>query len=81
MKDFDCTYSEETKEGLEKYAGEKATLIYGIEDPSFSFFEIIDFIKNDNVTKIELDGIDHEFIDKLGVFINLPFIYLLYENE
>ena len=70
-----------TKEGLEKFAGEKATLVYGTEDPSFPFFETIDFIKNDIVKKVELDGIDHEFIDKLGVFINLPFIYLLNDNE
>lgn len=64
------------KAGIERFEGEKITMVYGEHDPSFPY---IDFLKNCGSSKLDLHIIqnaDHHFTNRLERFLALPAKYL-----
>lgn len=51
----------QTKKGLENFRGEKAEMLYGSEDPSYRYFELIENIDSDVVKSKCIRGVDHNF--------------------
>ena len=63
--------------GLKQFNQESIDLIYGSLDSSIRYIEMINLCYNTKVRYHILEGINHNFENKLDIFINLPEKYLL----
>ena len=50
-----------TKKGIERFEGKFVEMIYGTEDPSYRYFEILNCIKSEILNFKEIKGADHNF--------------------
>ena len=50
-----------TKKGIERFQGEKVELIYGMKDPSYRYYEILDCINSNKLVCTAIEGADHNF--------------------
>ncbi len=66
-----------TKDGIKQYSGEKLTLIYGSQDQSIGFVDLLKPLLNDKVKLEIIDGENHLFSNGKYDFIKLPEDYLL----
>ncbi len=49
------------KEGAVRFHGELMMFVYGDQDPSFRYFELLSTIKNEAVQSFFVSGADHNF--------------------
>ena len=50
-----------TKKGIENFQGKKVDMVYGMNDPSYRYFEILKCINSDKLVCTEVEGADHNF--------------------
>ena len=50
-----------TKKGIERFQGEKVELIYGMKDPSYRYYDILDCINSNKLVCTAIEGADHNF--------------------
>ena len=60
-----------TKEGLEKFKGEAAVVVYGEHDPSYKYFELLNLVDSNIMKKYSVTGADHNFTGMLEEFKEL----------
>lgn len=65
------------KDGVEKFSGEKLVFLYGTEDPSFKFVEMLDSIQNDKVSYVLLEREDHNLSKNTHSLEELVKMYLI----
>jgi len=56
--------------GIKNFSGEKINVVFGEQDPSFRWLEILP--KTDKLQTTVLPNVDHMFTDNLETFIDLP---------
>ena len=66
-----------TKEGIQKFVGDKMHIIYGEIDPSFRYVEILNSSLSPKFSYSIVKNANHNFENMLEEFINLPKEYLL----
>lgn len=66
-----------TKEGIQKFSGEKMVLVYGSLDQSFRYTELIKPLENEIVKLEIIEGQDHHFSKNSFDFKDLPEQFLL----
>ena len=64
------------KNGLLNFSGKSLVYIYGTEDPSFIYVELLIKHKTNGVRIVKLNNINHDFTDNLETFCELPERYL-----
>ena len=70
-------YWDITKEGIEKFQGERMNIVFGNKDPSYSYTPLIKEIKNEKVHLHIIEGEDHCFSTDAYDFERLPMEFLL----
>lgn len=50
-----------TKSGIEKFVGKEVMLVYGEEDPSYRYYDLLKLIDSDAVECYSVAGADHNF--------------------
>ncbi len=71
-----CMNPHKTIEGVKHFAGEKMILLYGEKDQSFHFVKLFSELSNEKVKFEIIPEADHNFTDKLELFMSLPEKYL-----
>lgn len=67
----------QTKKGLEKFEGERVTMVYGSLDSSYMYAEMVGFVNNpDKIRLVKFEGANHNFRDMDECFQSLPIKYL-----
>ncbi len=66
-----------TKEGIQKFSGEKLVLVYGSLDQSFQYTGLIKPLENEKVKLEIIEGQDHHFSTDTFDFKKLPEKFLL----
>lgn len=66
-----------TKEGIQKFKGDRLTIVYGSEDQSIGYIELLKPLENDIVKTRIIEGEDHNFSKYDKDFYDLPFEELL----
>ena len=61
-----------TKEGIQKFKGNKLTIVYGSEDQSINYVGLISLLENDVVKLKIIEGQDHHFSKDTYDFKKLP---------
>ena len=68
-------------DGIRKFSGEKMTLLFGSNDPSYDLAKMFTELESEKVHIEILPGIDHNFVGALDLFISLPEKYLFCQPE
>lgn len=71
-----CINPQKTIEGIKMFAGEKMVLVFGDKDPSFHFVKLFSELSNEKVRFEIIPEADHNFKNKLELFMSLPEKYL-----
>ena len=66
-----------TTEGISRFGGEQMTMLYGAQDPSARWVELLKRYRSDVCDYAVIPGADHHFKDMIDAFIALPMQYLL----
>lgn len=66
-----------TQKGMKKFNKEKMTFVFGTEDQSYPYLDLIKTLENDKVKIVTVEGEDHLFSKDLEEFKRLPFDYLI----
>ena len=66
-----------TKEGIQKFSGEKLVLVYGSLDQSFRYTELVKPLENEKIKLEIIEGQDHHFSKNTFDFKKLPEKFLL----
>lgn len=66
-----------TKEGIQRFSGEKMVLVYGSLDQSFQYAGLIEPLTNERVKLEIIEGQDHHFSKDIFDFKTLPEKYLI----
>jgi hypothetical protein len=53
-----------TKTGIEKFQGNRVEMLYGMRDPSYKYFEILNYINSDKLERDTVEDADHNFAGK-----------------
>lgn len=67
-----------TKDGINRFNGEKMTFVYGELDPSFKYSELITLEPKDNIKLLTLKNMDHNVKNEM-VFLDIPAKTLFYD--
>lgn len=57
---------------IQKFSGEKITMIYGSKDPDCNMIKLFSKLKSDNTDFTIIQGVDHNFTGYLKLFMALP---------
>lgn len=71
-----CMNPHKTIDGIKKFNGEKMILLFGDKDPSFHFVKLFSELSNEKVRFEIIPEADHNFKNKLELFMSLPEKYL-----
>lgn len=71
-----CINPQKTIDGIKMFAGEKMVLVFGDKDPSFHFVKLFSELSNEKVRFEIIPEADHNFKNKLELFMSLPEKYL-----
>lgn len=71
-----CINPQKTIDGIKMFAGEKMVLVFGDKDPSFHFVKLFSELSNEKVRFEIILEADHNFKNKLELFMSLPEKYL-----
>lgn len=71
-----CINPQKTIDGIKMFAGEKMVLVFGDKDPSFHFVKLFSELSNEKVRFEIIPEADHDFKNKLELFMSLPEKYL-----
>lgn len=71
-----CINPQKTIDGIKMFAGEKMVLVFGDKDPSFHFVKLFSEFSNEKVRFEIIPEADHNFKNKLELFMSLPEKYL-----
>lgn len=65
-----------TKSGVEKFKGNEVVFVYGENDPSFKYFDLLGLIKSGVVKKYLAAGADHNFSNMAEEFKDLVLFFV-----
>lgn len=71
-----CINPQKIIDGIKMFAGEKMVLVFGDKDPSFHFVKLFSELSNEKVRFEIIPEADHNFKNKLELFMSLPEKYL-----
>lgn len=71
-----CINPQKTIDGIKMFAGEKMVLVFGDKDSSFHFVKLFSELSNEKVRFEIIPEADHNFKNKLELFMSLPEKYL-----
>lgn len=71
-----CINPQKTIDGIKMFAGEKMVLVFGDKDQSFHFVKLFSELSNEKVRFEIISEADHNFKNKLELFMSLPEKYL-----
>lgn len=71
-----CINPQKTIDGIKMFAGEKMVLVFGDKDPSFHCVKLFSELSNEKVRFEIIPEADHNFKNKLELFMSLPEKYL-----